>query len=53
MIFYGYNLEDDLLGLGFELELFRIMVWNMIFRVGQYKGNIVFHFSVNQTFYVH
>jgi hypothetical protein len=32
MIFYGYNLEVVFLGLGFELGLFRIMVWNMTFR---------------------
>lgn len=39
MIFYGYNLEEDFLGLVFELEFFRIMVWNMTFRVGKYKGS--------------
>jgi len=32
MTFYGYNLEDDFMGLGFDLGLFKIMVWNMTFR---------------------
>jgi hypothetical protein len=32
MIFYGYSLEDEFLGLGFELGLLRIIVSNMTFR---------------------
>jgi hypothetical protein len=32
MIFRGYSLEDDFLGLRFELGLLKIMVWNMTFR---------------------
>jgi hypothetical protein len=32
MIFYGYSLEDEFLGLGFELGLLKIMVLNMTFK---------------------